>query len=262
MNASVRASPEPPSPCPFPPQSRGREDLMCRYAAESLISGEALKRPGASARRGTGLAGFVLLLAAVGCGASNEDLFLSQVERVREGTAERIDIRETPINDTALLGRLQGLQDLRELNLDQSPVTDADLARIGPLPKLTSLSLTQTQITDQGLAKIAEQFPALEFLRLDETMIRDSGLKHLKSMEKLHALSLFRTHITDQGCAALAEIDSLRRISLDQTLVGDEGLRELAGLPNLRQVSVWQTQVSDEAVARVQKSSPNLDVSR
>lgn len=50
------------------------------------------------------------LLLACGCGASNDSLFLKQVEQVRQGVSESIDIRETPLSSGELLTELQGLE--------------------------------------------------------------------------------------------------------------------------------------------------------
>lgn len=208
---------------------------------------------------------YYLLLGLVflcGCGTSNEGLFLKQIDQVRQGVSESIDIREIPLSGGELLAELQGLDSLQVLNLDHSPISNEAVASIGVLPDLRSLSLTRTAITDEAIETIVAQFPNLTYLRLDETMISDRGLKPLSELGRLRELSLYRTRVSDPGCETLSRIESLVNVSLDQTLVTDQSLNHLAGMPNLRRVKVWQTNVTDEAIERFQKRWPETKVSR
>lgn len=109
---------------------------------------------------------------------------------VRDGKSSVIDIREKPISGDQVLQSLQNIVGVRSLNLDNSPVTDAALQALGPMPELKDLSLTRTLITDDALSMIVKQFPGLEVLRLDRTVITDKSLSELSKLTSLPQLSL------------------------------------------------------------------------
>src|SRR5947209_8449662 len=61
-----------------------------------------------------------------------------------------VDLRGTQITD-ADLGHLKGLEQLRELSLQQTRISDAGLVHLTGLKNLQVLSLGKTQVTDAGL---------------------------------------------------------------------------------------------------------------
>ncbi len=205
---------------------------------------------------------FLLLATLVGCSRTNDQLFTDQVQLVKTGKASEIDIREKPISGDNALLVLQNTVGLRKLNLDNSPVTDAGLASLGPMPELRDLSLTRTLITDDAIVMIARQFPSLVSLRLDRTAITDKGLSGLKSLTSLQQLSLFRTRTSDVGCAELANIASLKSLSVDQTLITDAALQTLVTLPQLEALSIWNTSVSDAAADQFIKEHDKIKLNR
>lgn len=61
------------------------------------------------------------------------------------GTRRRaLHFRDKPISGDQALQPLQNIVGVRKLNLDNSPVTDAALQGLGPMPELRDLSLTRT----------------------------------------------------------------------------------------------------------------------
>ena len=154
----------------------------------------------------------LMLLLSVGCRKSNEELFVVAVAEVRAERANSIDFREHPIHDEPLIGDLNGLSGLSDLNLDRSQVSDAALKSIGPLPGLSKLSLSRTQVTNDGVKGIASNYPNLIFLRLDETLVDDVGIESLVGLQKLEELSLYRVSVTSRGAAAIAKIESRSRV--------------------------------------------------
>ena len=146
--------------------------------------------------------------------------------------------------------------------LDNSPVTDAALQSLGPMPELNDLSLTRTLITDEAVPMIVKQFPGLEVLRLDRTTVTDKNLGELGRLNSLEQLSLFRTRISDSGCSKLAKMSTLRKLSLDQTHITDVGFKALGQISKLESLSVWKTQVTDEAAAEFSQLYPNMRLNR
>ncbi|MGV3485236.1 MAG: hypothetical protein ACO1RT_12525 [Planctomycetaceae bacterium] len=74
--------------------------------------------------------------------------------------------------DPALLDDLQELPNLRELQLSDTAVRDADLTALLSLRLLTGVGLNRTQVTDQGLMQLLE-LPYLKYIECDQTAISD-----------------------------------------------------------------------------------------
>lgn len=108
------------------------------------------------------------------------------------------EVQQTP--DLSPLAALDA-NDLQEIQLSDTDVTDADLAHLRGLSGLRLLSLG-SQITDAGLAYLSS-LTGLYILDLDFTQITDAGLAHLQGLANLKSLELSETQITDAGLAEL-----------------------------------------------------------
>ena len=88
---------------------------------------------------------------------------------------------------------------------------------LSPLKEqLIELKLGSTRITDSALQVIAE-FKNLMRLQLDYTKITDQGLANLASLENLQYLNLVGTGVTEKGVLQLKDLKNLRSIYLYQT---------------------------------------------
>jgi len=176
-------------------------------------------------------------------------------DRVKAQKTNVIDARPYPSVSDRDLTVLQGLANLKTLNLDNTEVTDEGLKDVAGAGNLVSLSLTNTQVGDAGLAEL-KTLTALEDLRLDKLPITDAGLAHLGAFPRLKKLSLYQTKVGDNGLAHLKQLSSLERLSLDETSVGDEGLRHLSQCPSLKYLSVWQTRVTPAGIQELSRALP------
>jgi len=70
------------------------------------------------------------------------------------------------------------------------------------LKQLRQLDLANTQVTDAGMSCLAGM-TTLKGLNLENTRITDAGLAHLKTLTGLQILHLNGTHITEAGVARL-----------------------------------------------------------
>jgi hypothetical protein len=61
-----------------------------------------------------------------------------------------------------VLVHLHGLSQLRELQLQDTEITDAGLANLQGLSQLQRLSLNNTNVTDQGVKKLVQALPNCE----------------------------------------------------------------------------------------------------
>ena len=80
--------------------------------------------------------------------------------------------------DSKHLLLLKRLRNLEQIQLQNCPVSDADLQVLADLPKLTGLGLNGTQITDEGVKQL-RHLPHLTTLQADNTAVTEAGLKNL-----------------------------------------------------------------------------------
>lgn len=104
-----------------------------------------------------------------------------------------------------------------------SDVADAQLANLTPIAQqVYELNLAGSKITDAGLAQVAS-LTNLRRLHLEKTAVTDAGLAHVKGLANLEYLNLYSTPITDAGLAHLAGLKNLRNLYVWQTKVTAEG---------------------------------------
>lgn len=95
-------------------------------------------------------------------------------------------------------------EQIAELDLSRSKITDASISRIARMPRLTRLDLHATKIGDASLAGLAA-CQELRYLNLYGTRVSDTGLRMLTKLKKLQALYLWDSRATENGVAALAK---------------------------------------------------------
>jgi hypothetical protein len=166
-----------------------------------------------------------------------------------------------PMVDDTILDKIDGLEQIEELYLDNSSVTDAGLARLRGLKHLKFLDLVGTQVTDAGLAHLAG-LRELNYLRLSGTQVTDAGLAQLAGLRELRTLILDGTSVTDDGLAHLAGQEQLIKLSLDMTQVGDGGLKHLKSNERLISVGLSGTRVSPAGIAKLKEVMPKLQYIR
>ena len=105
-------------------------------------------------------------------------------------------------NDAKLAILLPLKDQIAQLDLARTAITDAGLQTVAQLPRLASLDLRQTQIGDAGLAHLARA-TQLRTLNLYGTQVTDAGLKHLHSLKGLRNVYLWQTQATEAGAKAL-----------------------------------------------------------
>lgn len=106
-------------------------------------------------------------------------------------------------NDAKLEVLLPIKDQIAQLDLGRTAVTDAGLKTLATFPRLASLDLRQTQITDAGLAHLAAA-THLRTLNLYGTSVTDAGLKHLYALKGLRNVYLWQSKATEAGARQLA----------------------------------------------------------
>jgi hypothetical protein len=115
-----------------------------------------------------------------------------------------------------------------------SNCNDAKLEILLPIKdQLAQLDLGRTAVTDAGIKTLA-QFPRLASLDLRQTKITDAALQHLAAASKLRTLNLYGTEVTDAGLKHLYGLKGLRSVYLWQTKATEGGAKQLAAaIPGL-----------------------------
>jgi hypothetical protein len=113
-----------------------------------------------------------------------------------------------------------------------SKCTDDKVAALLPLKEqIAQLDLGRTAITD-GALKTVGQLSRLASLDLRQTKVTDAGLEALTGLKNLQTLNLYGTEVTDAGLAHLAAIKSLKQVFLWGSKATEGGAGKLkAALP-------------------------------
>jgi hypothetical protein len=128
--------------------------------------------------------------------------------------------------------------------LSWGTASDSSLAGIADWENLFDLYLRATPITDDGLRHLSG-LTELRFLDLDATRIDGSGLSHLAGLQNLVRLNLTATAVTDDTLRNLPPLPELQAVGLAETAVTDNGLVHLQSFPKLWAVSTWSSPISD-----------------
>lgn len=134
------------------------------------------------------------------------------------------------------LGRLTNLRTLELAgDFEHKRLTDAGLAHLAGLTRLTELDVSEHLLTDAGLVHLAG-LTELEVLNLsDNEGIVGPGLEHLKHLPKLRRLDLGSTGLTTAAVPLLRQFSQLESLDLFGTKIGERGLNTLRNaLPGTR----------------------------
>jgi Leucine-rich repeat (LRR) protein len=139
-----------------------------------------------------------------------------------------------PVANDEVLVNVGRLNQLQELNLYRSTVSDAGLSHLNGLTQLTRLYLGKTAVSDAGLPHLSV-LGNLHELHLDSTNVSDAGLAHLKRVGKLTKLDLRNTQVTDAGLVHIRGLTDLTRLALEGSRVTNAVIKELKlAFPNLK----------------------------
>jgi sulfatase modifying factor 1 len=172
------------------------------------------------------------------------------------GGLKELDLSDTPVSDAGLAG-LSHRTGLERLGLADTLVTSKGVAHLTKLTNLKGLDLRKTVVDDDGLAHLAG-LVYLEELSVGEGLlagraapdaalgsITDHGLRHLAAMKRLQTLRLNQTGITGRGFSELKDLVDLKELSVKECQIDDEGLKAVAGLEGLEVLDVSANEVTD-----------------
>jgi hypothetical protein len=161
----------------------------------------------------------------------------------------------------ALLPHVGQLSQVETLHLSGPFVTDAGLARLRGLTKLSRLGLHRTKVTDAGLTHLGE-LAELSWISVTASDVTDAGLVHLEGLVKLSALNLVGTKVSDAGLVQLRRLRHLSDLNLSVKGVTDAGLAHLKGLTKLSELNLFNTNTTDGAMNELRQELPSLKITR
>jgi hypothetical protein len=145
------------------------------------------------------------------------DYFSNVVEVMLPGDLTDVELR--------LVGRFPRIERVL-YDGSRSSVTDAWLAHLDGLANLRELDLSGTYITDAGLVHV-KGMRRLRNLDLGGTGITDAGLVHLSGLTNLVTLDLRDTHVTKAGVVHLKGLINLRSLDVWGTGFDDFAAQDL-----------------------------------
>lgn len=183
-------------------------------------------------------------------------------------TLEDLVLDESNVTD-ADLAALSTLIDLKRLSLSRTAITDTGLTQLAILPRLTTLVLNSSyHVTDEGLETLA-QLRSLEEISLLDTTVTLPGLIELSGQHTTlqinsshgvlgnRKLALSGTEITDGGLLRLHNARGLRGLELPRRIT-DRGFRHLHGLADLKFLVATGTAITDQGLEDLLAHSPPL----
>ncbi|MDB5338570.1 MAG: inlA 5 [Planctomycetaceae bacterium] len=158
-----------------------------------------------------------------------------------------ISLHDSGVTDAGLK-ELLNLSELTALDLRGcKQVTDAGIKSLTKLTNLTHLSLNLTDVGDEGIKSLAS-LTNLQDLDLTYTQVTDAGLQELGVLKKLTNLDLEQTKVGSAGMSAVANMESLKSLNLDVTAIDDSGLKALSKLKALAFLNLADTKVTDNGM--------------
>ena len=152
---------------------------------------------------------------------------------------ENVHVYDSRRADT-FLKHVRGMESLRCVSFEATPVSDAGIRWIATLPNLTELQFAGGDVTHAGVAHL-QGHPNLEQLDFGAIRVTEAGMRWIATLPNLKELQVEGDGVTNAGIAHLRAHPNLERLQLMNTAVSDEGLTALKEIPKLRSlVLVWQ----------------------
>jgi Leucine-rich repeat (LRR) protein len=156
---------------------------------------------------------------------------------------------------------LVGISTLRELNLEDMPITNRSMKAISQMSGLTHLKISSVdaKIDDSGVAQL-KTLSSLRDVELDWLELTDESLKTFSALQNVTILSL-RDSISCKKCRTLAQLSNLTSLNLDNNQeFSDANSEYLEKLGRLRSLSLIETDITASGIVRLRKALPKATI--
>src|SRR6266550_7313628 len=144
-----------------------------------------------------------------------------------------------------------------ELDLTDTWVSDADMAKVAQLGHLRKLDLSHTKITDRGMELLAPLENVTDLNCYYAEYLTEDGVAHLRNWKRLERLNLRGTKVTSKVFDSVAKMTNLRSLDIGFTQIEDEGFEQLSALPKLERLAIGGNRLSGAALTML-KLLPSL----
>ena len=155
------------------------------------------------------------------------------------------DVVRARLDSDAQMQYLQGVSQLRWLELGGKDVTDAGMENVKGLMQLQRLNIFCTAITDRGLTCLGAVTSVRHLRLFGNNSLTSAMWVNLQHLPDLTDIDPGQIPITDKGLEILARLHNLRTLSLSNTGITDDGLKRLSTLTNLESLELSATEVTD-----------------
>ena len=152
---------------------------------------------------------------------------------------------------------VEGLNDLRFLDLSRSNVTSVGLKHLSGLANLRMLNLLGTQVDD--LTPL-ESLPTLEQLVLEHTQVRDANLASLEKWPGLVELNAGYLGLTDVGFGYIGQCRNLTVLGLSGAEMTEQGFRDLQNLTKLTTLVLLNAKYDPEHAQAFKQAVPECAI--
>jgi Leucine-rich repeat (LRR) protein len=157
-----------------------------------------------------------------------------------------LQLEYTQVTDAGL-AQVAQMQRLTEVSLCHSAIGDGAIPLLAKLPDLTTLYLSNTKLSEAGLKRL-DELGKVAILALRDLPVTDNVMPHLAELSCLVNLDLTGAKITDAGLVHLAKLKLLQVLDLNKTALTDGGLKNFAGLQLLFRLKLDGTQIKGDGL--------------
>lgn len=163
----------------------------------------------------------------------------------------RLRLAGAGITDAALPEILR-LNELEELWLRSTQITDDAVARLAKLPRLASLNIERAvHLTDRA-AEQFQKFPSLIRLQLVDNDLSDAALEPIARLSRLVLLDLRRSpRITREGWKRVGRLTNLRALRISGDAADDPIAETIAGLKRLESLTIEDAPITPAGLRRL-----------
>ncbi len=166
-------------------------------------------------------------------------------------------------SDLDLISILTALKGLKQLNLENTTVTDSITPSLTRLTRLETLNLSGTDVTSSGMETLS-RLVRIEHLAINNTDVNDKGLAFLTTLTRLQSLEIADTKISPVGLNRLiTQRTQLKTLNLSGLTLNDKLITDLAALTKLQTLILSNVTVSNGSLGKLANikslKSLNLD---
>lgn len=150
---------------------------------------------------------------------------------------------------------LANCQNLRELHLVDTCVTDKGLVHIGKLRSLDWLVIDKANVTDRGLSNLAD-LNRLDGLQVIETKVGDEGFTVLLRLPCLSYLETSGQELKNKSLSLFSQLPSLISLRISCLTADDQDFLHFAFSRSIQNLAYDMPRVTENAVAEVLSRLP------